>query len=547
MKGVSRYPSSGVGAPMVFSVPGSTEASTTDPMLIRRAIVGGEAARSWVSYVRGGVRRVIVISQGGSRCDPRTYVPALAGVATAMVAYATLGSGYQSPTQVAASIAATAVTLGDPATAGVGTVRVNGASGFLTGDAPALGAAGVHGRWGSFREYYDAGQLSFVGNGTACRYIVMPNFAGRITAIGIHGNLGYQPTLAVGRGNPFPAPGLITDIRSGTLAAPLSNAQPGIVTLLDPLSFSPLEGLWLMDRSDATGERSFRNHGSVPTGRFNQILNQANIFDATVTAPTPFGTTYTPTASFNFAIYDTIFVVFETAPYRGNGIIQPSWIGAVPSSATAGPPSVLATLPSLGVGGDLFKLRVPALRNLQLTRHRIAMAVVDANENAPCAVYAQGDSNVPTLAPGPLLGQVNMTALVANNFREATWTTPVNISSDNLGANPWVCSGFLLAQIAPPGGANISQLYYYPAGGDGNWLAAWPEGVDPEVYNDYVTSAAANTQNVWFFATSPMPANTPAPVWPGTYIPTGTDAQFGNMAVQSDLMESSQTGFTLLP
>lgn len=531
---------------MFFSVPESTSASTTDPILIRRSIVGGEAARSWVSYVSRGTRKVIAVQQGGSRCDPRSYIPALAAVTNANFGYASLGAGHQDATAVANAIVATALTFGDTASSIAGTVRIDSATDFLTGDAPALGAEGIHGRWGCFRQYYDAGQLSSTLNGTALRYVVMPPVAGRVIAIGIHGNLGYRPILAVGRGAAFPAPGMITDIRSGTLAA-LSNAQPGIVPLLDPLSFSPSEGLWIMDRSDGSGERSYRNHGSVPTGQFNQVLNQANIFDATVTAPTPFGATYTPTISANFNIYDTIFLVFETAPYRANGIIQPSWMGAVPLTATAGGPSILPTLPSIGVGGDVFKLLVPALRNVRYTRHRIAMAVVDANENAPCVVYSQGDSLVPTLAPGPLLGQAVMTALVANNWREVTWNSPVNVSSDNLGANPWVCSGFLLAQVAPPGPANVSRLYYYPPGGDGNWLDAWPEGTDPMIYNDYVTSAAANTQNVWFTATSPMPSEDPAPVWPATYLPDATDATFGNMAVQSDLFESSQQGFTLVP
>jgi hypothetical protein len=523
-----------------FTVPGSGYISPTDERMFHHGYVGGTGARGWASWIRNGTRRVVSLQQGGSRADPTVYEAALAGAAHA---YADLGSVDRDATYVAAAIAAAAVTLGESASSSGGTVRIRGATDFLTGNA--LTRSDISGqRIGHFRVYPDAAQLSAAANnGTAGRRIV-PGFVGRVIAIGCHGNGGYQPILAVGIGGTFAAPGTITEVRSGQLAAGLSSHLAGIVPLDNPLPFTATDALWMYDRSDGTGTRSYRNHGGTPTGQFQYSLNQASTVDTTVAAPTAFGSSYTPVRSLTFNIYDTLFLVVERAPYQGCMILHPQWFGSH-RAATGNSPTALVP----AGGSDWFRMRAPQLPRIRATRVRIACSTIDANERFCWAMY-EADANTPMAAgTHDLLGEGFVQPVSANAYAEGDFDEPIEIGTDALGANAFIAVGNCAGTISPDGPPTVTQLLFDVPGTSNRYLLAVPESTDPEVYNDFLvgpdlrpTSAAVCGAQCLVTNASggDMPGDTSIANWPAQFDPDASDANVGSVARCAFVLESSE-------
>jgi hypothetical protein len=531
-----------IGAFMDISVPGSGVISTTDERMFQHGYVGGTAARGWVSWIRRGVREVVSVQHGGSRADPTAYEAALSG---AQHAYANLGSVDADSDDMAEALAAAAISLGATGARARpgGILRIPGATDFLTGTAKGRADIGPQ-RLGCLRVYPDAAQLSAAANnGTAGRRIV-PGFVGRVIAVGTHGNGGYQPILAVGIGGTFAAPGTITNVRSGQLAAGLNSHAAGIVPLDNPLPFSATDALWMYDRSDGTGTRSYRNHGNTPAGQFHYSLNQASTVDTTVTAPTPFGSTYVPVRSTTFNIYDTLFVVVERAPYQGCMILQPQWFGSH-RAATGNSPTAL--VPS--GGSDWFRLRAPQMPRIRATRARIACSTIDANERFCFAMY-EADANTPMAAgTHDLLGEGFVQPASANAYAEGDFDAPIEIGTDELGANAIIAIGNCAGTITPDGAPTVTQLLFDVPGTSNRYLNAVPEGTDPEVYNDFImdpvfrpTSATVcGSQNlVQNSLGGDMPGDTSVANWPAQFDPDASDSNVGSVFRGAFVLESSE-------
>jgi hypothetical protein len=528
---------------LLFAVPGSGYISPTDERMFHHGYVGHTAARGWASWIRNGVREVVSIQGGGSRADPTVYEAALSG---AQHAYADLGAVDRDSDYVAEAVAAAARTLGAGATAlSGGRVRVQGATSFLTGNA--LTRDDISGqRIGCFRVYPDASQLSAAANtGTAGRRIV-PGFAGRVIAIGTHGNGGYQPILAVGIGGTFAAPGTITNVRSGQLAAGLSSHLAGIVPLDNPLPFTNTDALWMYDRSDGVGTRSYRNHGGTPTGQFQFSLNQASTVDTTnpdAIAPTAFGSSYTPVRSLTFNIYDTLFLVVERAPYQGCMILHPQWFGSH-RAATGNSPTALVP----AGGSDWFRMRAPQLPRIRATRVRIACSTIDANERFCWAMY-EADSSTPMGTGHDLLGEGFVQPASANAYAEGDFDDPIEIGTDALGANAFIAIGNCAGTISPDGAPVTTQLLFDVPGTSNRYLLAVPESTDPEVYNDFIVGpdlrptsvAVCGAQCLVTNASGgDMPGDTSVPVWPAEFDPDASDQNLGSVARCAFVLESSE-------
>lgn len=524
-----------------FRVPGSGVISTTDERMFHHGYVGGQGARGWAAWERGGDLEVVSLQQGGSRADPRVYEASLSG---ASHAYADLGSVDRDADEVAAAIVAAAITLGASASARPGgIVRIRNATNFATGNA--LTRSSISGqRLGCLRVYPDAAQLSAAANnGTAGRRIV-PGFVGRVIAIGTHGNGGYQPILAAGIGGTFAAPGTITNVRSGQLAAGLNSHAAGIVPLDNPLPFSATDALWMYDRSDGTGTRSYRNHGNTPLGQFHYSLNQASTVDTTVTAPTPFGSTYVPVRSTTFNIYDTLFLVVERAPYQGCMILHPQWFGSH-RAATGNSPTAL--VPS--GGSDWFRLRAPQMPRIRATRARIACSTIDANERFCFAMYEAEAATPMTDNTHELLGEGIVQPTLANSYAEGNFDTPIEIGTDALGANAIIAIGNTAGTIAPDGAPATTQILFDVPGTSNRYLNAVPEGTDPEVYNDFImgadfrpTSAQASLAQYLITAAdgNPMPSDTSVADWPALFQTDADDESLGNIFRGAFVLESSE-------
>ena len=526
---------------LLFDVPGSGYILPTDERMFHHGYIGGTAARGWTSWLRNGVREVVSIWQGGSRADPTVYEAALSG---ASHAYAVLGDVDRDATYVAAAIATAAATLGASASSSSGRVRIRGGTSFLTGTAKALGDIGPQ-RVGCLRTYSDVSQLSVAANtGTAGRRIV-PGFIGRVIAIGTHGNGGYQPILAVGIGGTFATPGVIGSVRSAQLAAGLSSHAAAIVALDDPLPFTAADALWIYDRSDGTGTRSYRAHGGSPTGQFQMSLNQASTVDSTVTAPTAFGSTYTPVRSTTFNIYDTLFLVVERAPYQGCMIIQPQWFGQH-RAATGNSPSSLTP----AGGSDWFRLRAPQMPRIRATRSRIAVGAFSANERFCYAMYRAEVATPMAAATHALLGEGYIQPAASNAYAEGDFDDPIELGTETLGANAIVMLGNTAGTITPDGSAVTTTLLFDVPGTSNRYLLSVPEGTDSEVYNDFImgtdfrptTATACLAQYLITTASGgDMPGDTSVPVWPAQVDPDASDQSLGNIARNAFVLESSES------
>lgn len=504
-----------------------------------RAQLGGTAARSLVSYEIDGERIVQTFSQGGSRADPTTYIPALAGATNRFVS---LGSGYVTPDDVAEALRLDCIAMGVAATRAANVVSIPGASSPIVGDAPAEGAAGPFGRWG-MRRIWASGMTTTANLGTAIRYVQMPATAGIVTGLLCHGSGGYRPRLAIGRPTgAFPNPGAITDIREGRMASGLASAAAGVVVLDNPLPFAANEVLVILDcAGPATGTLSIRNFGLTPVGNGNFVLNQGVLVDQARTNPaTLFGSSWTPGALTTVNTYDAHAVIFECTPYRRNGQIQPTWYGSV-RPATAGGGAAATPLVPAG-GSDWFRSPAMQANRIRATRMRIAMNVASALENISAAMYVFGDLAYPTAAPGPFLGGATIQPTVSGAFADAACL--IELGREVLGANAIVGLGNCGGALA--GGApSLEQLLFDTAGSPANYTGAWPDNADPSVFNDFVANYLALTQ--YLVTTSlggAMPGDTPNPNWPANFLPNASDQSFGNIARMAYLLESSDPGFT---
>ncbi len=519
---------------------GSSEITDRRSLYHRRGWLGGTSARAWASAIRNGTREVVSIAQGGSRCNPVGFEAALAG---ASHAFATLGAGYQTPAQVAEAVRLAWVGLGAAATRSDNVITIPGASSPLIGGAPAEGAEGFRGRWGNLRyESGAVGEQTGAVNGTGLIRLVMPATAGRIIGIGCVGSSNFRPRLAVGRGGPWATPGNITQIREGRVASGINSYGEGIVVLDDPLSFSASEGIWVLSCEDGTGTQAYHLHGDSPFTHQGNLTTAENFYlDTTRNTPAvAFGSSYTPTLSSNFAIYGAMFVIVECAPYRSDGRIQPSWIGAV-RPATGGTPSNVV----LANEAAHFRHRAAQFGRVRATRARLSVGARSAAEGFGVQFYGWTDTTIPSAAGGPLIGELaRMDPAAANAYAETTGV--VELGTEAIGANAVVSLGFNFGRIDSGGAGSTTQFIYDPPGAfPSRWLGGYPDDADATRHCDWITDLGTVCEyRTRSSVGSTMPENDPNADMPATFEESGGDDGPQNASRAAYLLESSDPGWS---
>lgn len=511
------------------------------PYYHRRAWLGGSSARAWASVVRDGQREVVSISQGGSRCNPVGYEPALSG---AVHAFATLGSGYVDPAGVAEAVRLAWVGLGAAASRVGAVVTIPGASLPLVGGAPDLDAEGFRGRWGNLRYFIgDVGEQTGPVNGTGLVRLVMPAFAGRVIGLGCVGSSGFRPRLAIGRGGPFASPGSITEIREGRMASALNDYATGVVVLDDPLSFSAGEALWMLSCEDGTGTQAYRLH-SDGVNRGTLTAGENFLLDTTRATPgTPFGSTYTPNVTNDYPLYGAMFVIVECAPYRADGRLQPSWIGTV-RAATGGSPSTVV----LANESVHFRHLAPSFQRVRATRARLSVGARSALEGYGVHFYRWLSTAIPAVSGDDLLGAMTrMDPAAPNAYAETTGV--VELGEEVIGTGQIISLGFNFGLRDSGGAGSVTEFVFDPPGAfPSRWLGGWPDDDDGSIHSDWMEDGfgVLSEYRTRQAAGSTMPENDPNASMPATFVPNASDDGPTNAARTAYLLESSDPGWSAL-
>lgn len=505
----------------------------------RRAWVGSTARGAWMAALLGAQLCVVPVQHNGTRVNPIAYEGALAG---GVVQYAALASGHQSPTQVAEAVRLAWVAHGAAATRIGNVVRVPEATDPLVGAAPALGAEGLRGRWGTQRYLLNGGENTGPVTGAVMHRIVMPAFAGRVVAVGTIGSGGFRPRLAVARGGTWATPGTFTDLLEARVPVALNDYTPGVAVLPEPLSFTAGEALWAISRDTGVGTQAYRVHGATPAVRGNLTVDENLRHDQAIDGDPdlPFGTSYAPTLSTSYGIYGGMFLVIECAPYRADGRIQPSWLGANRAATGNGPSSVV-----LANEWASHRLRAAQFERVRATRARVSIGNRSAAEGLGVSMYQYPDDAIPPTSGGPLLGEfVRMDPAAANAYAEVAAAAPIELGVEQLGADAIVALGYNCGLIGG-GVPTVTQFVFDPATADRLHLSAWPDGADAAIHNDWITSINARMEHRTRSSVGGlMPENDPDAVMPATLLVDDSDDNPDNAARSAFLLESSDPGYS---
>jgi hypothetical protein len=483
--------------PIAFTCPGS-DAFPVDMFHLRRGLVGGTLARSWLAWTDtvDGLR-VMDLEHGGSAADPTTFVASLASAIRTPVV---LDAGTQTPAQVAASIAAALVLDGVQASADGATVTIAGATDLVVPPAVDMTDESLRGMWGGQRDDWGDGAAGHSVNqnggtgGTGNVHLGQIGTAGRILGVYLWTRTDTVATvvrLAASTGPAYSTtPGAMTPLMQGVATI------QGFGGIADAaVSFGATDRIWAQYRSNtATAGIRFRAHGGTPVGRGQLGAGEVLVWDTTSSASsgTAFGATYTPSADATFNIYVMIGVVFElpdgSGNYPANGALT-ALIGdhnPDPDHGTqfeAGP-GILS--------GETTHHRQNVLPWTDVDAVSVSRTIGDtaSGEDSRAVFYGWDDLSRPSTTPADRiadLGPMGFTAGAGNRVFTLNLPTPVPVGSDAI-ANTYWSLGF---NYATASGAAISTLtlpvYLDDAAGDSGWLDCWAD--DRETWHDDIRGA----------------------------------------------------------
>lgn len=567
------------GASVTYLVPGSDSDATwqTDQRLPARGWAGGSGARAWLSLSFGAVRRGISQQHGGSRADPRDY-----GATMDAHAFAVLGSGDQTGAQVAASHVTAWASLGVSASASTrvsggityGAVTVRGArrGSLITAAAralaPATGAGGHgNGRIGSRRAFFgsDVEQGNVAHTGWIWQRLGVIPGNGRIVGVGVHGASGYGrtggvgPRVAVALGGPFATPGTFTSVRYADINSPISGHAAGFAGI-EALPVTAASSVWIGVYSDGTGGMSRRAHAATPTGQFDWTVNEAYRTASDAVTAVEAGS-FTPTLVTTANFYSTLFAAFEAEAggYQGNGVIPPTWVGAIRDAATDTPSSLTPSN-----ANDSFRHTKLPLNFAEARTMRIAVGT-SSDTGAQVWLYGTDSVAYPMTGTMPLLGGGNIEGPPnANAYNTAElYADGVSGARPQLGKEALAQAYFLFGNcwgLRPSGGvpAGTTVLFDAPGGGSGEniYANAMPVAGPFDRANDavidplgltYTPPGAPAISNVSCSQSLQngvgMPRNDNNATLPATFQPNATDTSFGSILRCAIAVYAARSGF----
>lgn len=337
---------------------------------MRRALVGGWLARECFGFTSNGTQYGVDFAHGGSSADCTQN----ASLASATRIAVTLGSGDQTATQAATSIAAAieaattcTVTLGTPYTTdGVECVdiTITGATDLWTPPLMNFAHEAERGMWGVQRTDYGTGNTgtSAAVGATASYHFTAPSFAHRCVGA-------YAITT-----------GGAADLRMGVATGPAYSTTPAAfsdgveanagqassdgtrVAIFGAVTKTSAQDVWVTWRGTATATIRTRSHGSSPVGNGDAVVGERILSNATPTDPATAIYTagaYTHSAPSTFTAYPAVGYLYERTDGNGdyystsNVRTYDGYHRALSTDGTTGIPTVLDDI------HESFRRRVP--------------------------------------------------------------------------------------------------------------------------------------------------------------------------------------------
>lgn len=484
-----------------FAFAGS-DAAPIDMFHLRRGIVGGTAARTYVTWTRDEQVYCVSFRHGGSGADP--------GIDGAEHDYCDLPDGDVTPEDMATAFALTAAALDG------GTWDVDGAAARSDGaTSPSLAPdmdpddTSVRGVWGMQRHlgWLDGSTTNGDMGATGAVHLASPG-AGKVLGIGIRTTGGGDVRIGLGRGPAYSTdPGAITILGQGVITAQDDN-EVGVVIFPEAIDIAALDSLWIVIRALSSQRLSFRD---AANGFGDLIEGEQLIWSALTGDPTvAFGATVDVGGGGGpFPLYAHVFLIWEAAPVNA----LDTWHGYL-GEAMANSPSL--TDPSDMVDETVtFRIALPPWSGLQAIAERQAIGTRTAGDDLGLAYFdwpVDDVLTVPSADPATLLRNVGPFGVsTANGYNIHTLAEPLDLDGvEVLG---------VLFNCGRAGGAAATslQFVYDENGGPtipstNHWLddgRAWSDFVDEGsfwIQTEYQTRESNGSAMVHGDPTLPQPS-----------------------------------------
>lgn len=503
----------------------------------RRGLLGGSLSRAWFAVTVSGTTYAYSFQHNGSRANPVTFVPALAG---ANHRFIDLGSTARSAAYVAAAVTA-ALALDSISSASGGTdaegrelLTINNASALILPDAVDTTDNSLRGMWGLQRNDWGTTETPNSQGGTSgTGSIHLPPLGtnGRILGVYLWGHSSFAPRLAACTGPVHSlSPTAMTVLGQG-VASPI--ADFGVVLFTDPVAVSSTADLWAHYRDDNVGGPMYRLHGSTPVGRGELGSGEQLLWDTTAayTSADAFGASYTPAVDNNYGIYVAIGVLFEiedaSGNYHGTGAID-IWIGDQNTDYTHG--SQFAVSPALlDLETTHHRFSIPDWTNTRIVSNRRAVNAIASDEDSSVVYYLWSDLDVPSTGTHPQVaapGPMGLGAAGSNRITTFTYPTPIEIGTEALGPGSILSIGFNYTRQGGSSIATYTLPVFLDTGGSG-WLSAWSD--ERELWHDDIPGASGRAPAVGITeyrtvgGRGTMPYQDPDDAWPDPFEVDPTD------------------------
>ena len=486
--------------------------------------MGGTAHGSWLTYVRGGSRRTVVLRHGVLDPDPRPDVPLLTG---STLGTATLTAGAdESATAVATAIEAAVTGLGDPVSRVGDIVTIDDVESAELG--PATVAGGARGVGGIHHFRSTASGVAPI-SGTLCRHIIPPNVSpgqrGRVIGLFSYGISGFNPRMAIGRGpaHPGAVPTLLnlTDVVDAGRVGPIPGPRAGCVELPTYFYFTGPEDLWIMTRDNATG-------GSIPLGSWGgggiqdalygdfsfgeSLLSDTAIVDPNLAYPSNFS----PTVDFSANVFELVGMIYELEPFGADASLYVLWGQQYGGLESSGNVAALANETTS------FRMVEALFRRATIDRIWLASGTFTPGEDWGFGAFSFGDLVIPGVANAPRLRNISGIGLNASDtLYEYALPTPLQIGSETIGTGRIPAVTFNGGQIG--GGVPTTQIRFSTMAG---FLPVAGEYWDTpdRTWSDWEESSGQTEIEYRTLNAGTMPQNNPNPaVTPDPFIFGATD------------------------
>lgn len=495
---------------------------------LRRAFVGGSLSRAWTCVDRDSDTYCVSIDHEGSRADPTVWESELAG---ASHAYATLGSGDQTATQVGDAICT--------AFSGLGIAECSNTSGTVTIEDVSnlqIGAASVYdtslrGIRGAQRDVFgNASDPSLTGamGGTGSVHLTAPICNGR--ALGMYMRATGSANVRLGLADGPAYSTTPAAFSNGVEGVSTNNSGLRVLLFADPDAITSGEHKWASFRGVSGGDPAlvYRNHAASPPGNGDIPVDEQLLFSTTTSNPATAIYTagvYAHGAEAGpYTIYSHIGIIYECPSggnYPGDGSLLTE-IGSHKAAPDDDPTGAgVAVTIAEDMDAETFVMRHVIPWDCDLTAIRVGVAGRSASEDLGLALYSFLDTAAPSVTSNPLLRGVGLFGVSSTDWQTHTLSSPLAVTE---GTTLGVTFNAGSLDGTTPTTA-ISVFYDANPGGDDYWATAWED--DGRRWNDMIPAGGGGLGVLTEYRTlapgGDMPMGDPTPAWPDPFDVDATD------------------------